>query len=260
MLLAVDVGNTETLAAVYAGDELLHDWRLSTERSVTADELAARHEGVLRLRGGSLTELDDMVISSVVPALTSSYERLAKVYLGRSALVVGPGVRTGIALAIDNPHELGADRLVNAVAAHRRYEGAVIVVDFGTATTFDAVSAAGEYLGGAIAPGIETSLEALSSRAARLLTVDLVPPARAIGKSTAESMRSGAVYGTVAMVDGLVARFRRELDPAAVVVATGGLAPLVSELSDEIDEHDRMLTLDGLRLVYALNDGAGGEG
>ena len=255
MLLAVDVGNTETLAAIYAGEELVHDWRLSTERTTTADELAARHEGVLRLRGCSLTELDDMVISSVVPTLTSSYERLSETYLQGSALVVGPGVRTGIALAIDNPRELGADRLVNAVAAHRRYEGAVIVVDFGNATTFDAVSAAGEYLGGAIAPGIETSLEALSSRAARLLTVDLVPPARAIGKSTAESMRSGAVYGTVAMVDGLVARFRGELDAAAVVVATGGLAPLVSELSEEIDEFDRMLTLEGLRMVHSLNDG-----
>ncbi len=256
MLLAVDVGNTETVAGVYDGDRLLHDWRLSTERTDTADELAARHEGILRLRGGSLSDLRRMVVASVVPSLTSSYRALARQYLQSEALMLGPGVRTGISLAIDNPHELGADRIANAVAAHRRYGGPAIVVDFGTATTFDAISADAEYVGGAIAPGIETSLFALSQRAARLVTVDLVAPARAIGKSTSESMRSGAVYGTVALVDGLVARFRRELSGSPCVIATGGLAPLVFELSDEIDEHDRMLTLDGLRLVHDQNVGA----
>ena len=259
MLLAIDVGNTETVAAVYDGDELLHDWRLSTEREATADELAHRHEGILRLRGGSITEIDEMVVASVVPTATSSYEALSDRYLPSRALVLGPGVRTGISIAIDNPHEVGPDRIANAVAAYHRYGGASIVVDFGTATTFDAISSEGEYLGGAIAPGIETSLFALSQRAARLHTVDLEPPDRAIGKSTSESMRSGAVFGTVAMVDGVIARIRNELHPAAAVVATGGLAGLIHGLSVEIDEHDRLLTLDGLRLVHKMNARDGGS-
>ncbi len=259
MLLAIDVGNTETVAAVWDGDVLIQDWRLATERDVTGDELASRHEGILRLRGASLADLDEMVVASVVPTVTPSYELLSRNYLGSEALVLGPGVRTGISLAIDNPRELGADRLANAVAARDRFDGPSIVVDFGTATTFDAVSGQGEYLGGAIAPGIETSLLALSQRAARLLTVDLVAPERAIGKSTAESMRSGAVFGTVDMVDGLIGRFRDELDGDAAVLATGGLAGVVAELSDEIDEHDRLLTLDGLRLVHELNREGGGS-
>jgi type III pantothenate kinase len=259
MLLAIDVGNTQTLAGVYSGDELLHEWRLSTERNATEDELAADHDQILRLRGGSLGALDEMVVGSVVPTLTSAYGSLALKYLGREALVVGPGVRTGMQLAIDNPHELGADRIVNAVAAHRRWGGPCIVVDFGTATTFDAVSAAGEYLGGAIAPGIETSLDALTSRAARLVRIDLVAPPRAIGKSTVESMRSGIVYGTVAMVDGVVARMKEELGPETFVVATGGLASLVTRHSLEIDEVEPLLTLEGLRLVHELNRPPAGE-
>ena len=253
MLLAIDVGNTQTQAGVYSGDELLHEWRISTDRGATADELAADHDQILRLRGGSLGELDEMVVASVVPTLSAAYRSLATKYLRREALVIGPGVRTGVSLAIDNPHELGADRIVNAVAAHRRHGGPCIVVDFGTATTFDAVSALGEYLGGAIAPGIETSLEALTARAARLVKVELVAPERAIGKSTTESMRSGIVFGTVAMVDGVVERMKDELGHEAVVVATGGLASLVFPLSEQIDEVDPLLTLEGLRLVHELN-------
>jgi len=253
VLLAIDVGNTQTQAGVYSGDELLHEWRISTERGATADELAADHDQILRLRGGSLGELDEMVVASVVPALSSAYRSLATKYLRREALVIEPGVRTGVSLVIDNPHELGADRIVNAVAAHRRHGGPCIVVDFGTATTFDAVSAAGEYLGGAIAPGIETSLDALTARAARLVKVELVAPERAIGKSTAASMRSGIVFGTVAMVDGVVERMKDELGHDAVVVATGGLASLVFPLSEQIDEVDPLLTLEGLRLVHELN-------
>jgi type III pantothenate kinase len=253
VLLAIDVGNTQTQAGVYSGDQLLHEWRLRTERQATADELAADHDQILRLRGGSLAELDEMVVASVVPALSAAYGSLSLKYLSREALVVGPGVRTGVPLAIDNPRELGPDRIVNAVAAFRRHGGPCIVVDFGTATTFDAVSAAGEYLGGAIAPGIETSLDALASRAARLVKVDLVAPDRAIGKSTVESMRAGIVYGTVAMVDGLCARMKDELGPDAVVVATGGLSSLVFPHSEQIDEVDPLLTLEGLRLVHELN-------
>jgi type III pantothenate kinase len=226
---------------------------VSTVRGTTVDELAAQHDAILTLRGGSLTEVDHVVVASVVPQLTAAYQRLAERYLGRAAVVVGPGVRTGMPLLIDNPHELGADRLVNAVAAYRRYGGPCVVVDFGTATTLDVVSAAGEYMGGVIAPGIETSLDALTSRAARLMKVDLLPPPRCIGRSTVESMQSGLVIGAAAMVDGLVARIEGELGVPPVVVATGGLAPLVTPLSAEIELHDPLLTLQGLRTVHELN-------
>jgi type III pantothenate kinase len=252
-LLAIDVGNTHTTAAVYQGADLLHDWRVSTVRGATADELAVQHEGILNLRGGSLTALDGMVVASVVPTLTSGYQELAARYLDRPALVLGPGVRTGMPIDIDNPHELGADRIANAVAAYQRYGGPCLVVDFGTATNFDAVSAEGAYVGGAIAPGVEISATALTDRAARLVKVDLVPPARAIGKSTVECLQSGIVFGTVAMVDGMVVRLRAELGGDAIVIATGGLAGLIGQFSAEIDEHDPLLTLEGLRLVHELN-------
>lgn len=253
MLLAIDVGNTQTMAGVYHGTELLHEWRLSTDAGATADELAADHDQILRLRGGSLQALDEMVVGSVVPAVSSAYRQLARKYLDQEALVVGPGVRTGVSLAIDNPHEVGADRIANAVAALDRFGGPCIVVDFGTATNFDVVSAAGEYLGGVIAPGIEVSLEALTSRAARLARVDLVAPERVIGKSTVECLRSGIVFGTVAMVDGIVERMKEELGPDTLVVATGGLAALVARHSMQIDEHEPLLTLEGLRLVHLRN-------
>lgn len=252
-LLAIDVGNTHTVAAVYQGAELLHDWRVATDRAATTDELAAQHESILQLRGGSLTALDDMVVASVVPPLTAGYRELSARYLERPALVVAPGVRTGMAIAIDSPHELGADRLANAVAAFRRYGGPCLVVDFGTATNFDAVSAAGEYVGGAIAPGIEISAAALTDRAARLLKVELVAPERAIGKSTVECLQSGIVYGTAAMVDGMVDRLSAELGQGTVVVATGGLAGLICQHSERIDHNDPLLTLEGLRLVHELN-------
>jgi type III pantothenate kinase len=253
MLLAIDVGNTQTVAGVFHGNELLHRWRTSTVRTATLDELAAEHDAMLRLRGSSLGDVDDMVVSSVVPALTAGYRDLAARYLDRPALVIGPGVRTGMPIAIDNPHEVGADRIVNSVAAFRRYGGPCIVVDFGTATNFDCVSEAGEYIGGAIAPGIEVSVEALTTRAARLLKVEFVEPPQAIGRSTVGALQSGIIFGTVAMVDGLVARLKAELGAEALVVATGGLASLIVPLSVEIDEHDPTLTLDGLRLVHEMN-------
>jgi len=253
MLLAIDVGNTQTVGGVYQGTELLHHWRLSTDRSATVDELAAAHEGVLQLRGGSLTGLDHMVVASVVPELTAGYQELGATYLDRPALVLGPGVRTGMRLAIDNPHELGADRIANGVAAFSRFGGPCLVVDFGTSTNFDAVSEDGAFLGGAIAPGIEISVDALVSRAARLFKIDLVAPDRAIGKSTIESLQSGIVFGTVAMVDGLVTRLVAELGPETTVVATGGLAGLVCRFSETIHEHDPLLTLEGLRLIHDLN-------
>ena len=253
MLLAIDVGNTQTVAGVFHGPELLHRWRTSTVRTATLYELAAAHDAMLRLRGSSLSDVGDMVVSSVVPALTAGYRDLAARYLDRPALVVGPGVRTGMPITIDNPHEVGADRIVNSVAAFRRYGGPCIVVDFGTATNFDCVSEAGEYLGGAITPGIEISVEALTSRAARLVKVEFVEPASAVGKSTVAALQSGILYGTVAMVDGLVVRLKAEIGKGAVVVATGGLSELIVPLSDQIDVHDSTLTLDGLRLVYEQN-------
>lgn len=253
MLLAIDVGNTQTVAGVFHGEELLHQWRTSTVRTATLDELAAQHDAMLRLRGSSLSDVADMVVSSVVPTLTAGYRDLATRYLDQPALVIGPGVRTSMPIVIDNPHEVGADRIVNSVAAFRSYGGPCIVVDFGTATNFDCVSAAGEYLGGAIAPGIEVSVEALTSRAARLLKVEFVEPASAIGKSTVAALQSGILYGTAAMVDGLVARLKLELGGPAIVVATGGLSELIVPLSIEIDEHDPTLTLSGLRLVHEQN-------
>lgn len=253
MLLAIDVGNTQTMAGIYHGRELIHEWRISTVQTATADELAADHDQILRLRGGSLQALEAMVVGSVVPSLSRAYRDLSLKYLDREAVVIGPGVRTGVQLAIDNPHEVGADRIANAVAALERFGGPCIVVDFGTATNFDVVSAAGEYLGGVIAPGIEVSLEALTSRAARLGRVDLVAPSRVIGKSTVECLRSGVIFGTAAMVDGLIVRMKDELSPDALVVATGGLSALVARHSLQIDEHAPQLTLEGLRLVFERN-------
>jgi type III pantothenate kinase len=253
MLLAIDVGNTHTVAGVYQGEELLHDWRVSTDRAATVDELASTHEGVLQLRGGSLTAIDHMVVASVVPTLTAGYQGLAEQHLDRPAVVLGPGVRTGMELRIDNPHELGADRIANGVAAYRRFGGPCLVVDFGTSTNFDAVSEDGAFLGGAIAPGIEISVEALIGRAARLFKVDLVAPDHAVGKNTVESLQSGIVFGTVAMVDGLVKRLVAELGPETTVVATGGLAGLVCRFSETIHEHDPFLTLEGLRVIHELN-------
>ncbi len=255
MLLVVDVGNTHTAAGVYSGRQLLHEWRLSTERDATVDELAGRHDQILRLRGGSLADIDHVVVCSVVPSLTAAYADLSAKYIDTDALVLGPDVRTGITIRIDTPAELGPDRLANAVAAWQRYGTACVVVDFGTATTFDAISATGEYLGGAIAPGLETSLEALSERAARLLKVDVRPPESVIGRSTVQSMQSGLVYGTVGQVDGIVGRLRAELGDPVAVVATGGLGSLITPLSETIAAHDPQLTLEGLQRVHEMNGG-----
>ena len=260
MLLAIDVGNTQTVAGVFLGESLLHQWRLSTVRTATLDELAAQHDAMLHLRGASLSDMDAVVVSSVVPSLTASYRALADRYLDEPALVIGPGVRTGMPIAIDNPHEVGADRIANAVAAYARFGGPCIVVDFGTATNFDCVSADGRYMGGAITPGIEVSMEALTSRAARLLRIELVEPPSVIGRSTVAALQSGILYGAVAMVDGLTARLKSELGDDAVVVATGGLSRLIVRLSDQIDEHEPNLTLEGLRIVYERNAHAGDIG
>jgi len=248
MLLAVDVGNTQTALGLYSGDELADHWRLATERSTTADELGVLLGGLL-----DFDAVDGICLASTVPVLVREWEALASKWADAQLLVVGPGVKTGIPIRYDDPREVGPDRIVNAVAAKERYGPPVIVVDFGTSTNFDVVSPEGEYVGGVIAPGIEISMEALFARAARLVKVDYAAPPSAIGKTTVAGLQSGLVYGFAGQVDGIVGRIREELGAEARVVATGGLADLVAPHSRAIERVDAFLTLDGLRLVWELN-------
>ena len=253
MLLAVDVGNTNVVMGLYRGAELTQHWRLATDARRTADEYAALLRGVMELSGRGLADIDGMVVGSVVPALTPMFGDVGSRYLGVTPLVVGPGMRTGVDLRYENPREIGADRIVNAVAAHARYGGPVIVVDFGTATTFDVISADGAYLGGAIAPGIGIATDALFERAARLSRVDIVRPARVIGKTTVTAIQSGVYFGFLGQVDELVRRILGELGQPARVVATGGLADLLVGDSTTIAVVDPWLTLEGLRIVWERN-------
>jgi type III pantothenate kinase len=248
VLLAVDVGNTQTVLGLYPDGDLADHWRLATERSTTADELGVVLSGLL-----DLDAVDGICLASTVPVLVREWELLASKWAGAPLLVVGPGVKTGIPIRYDDPREVGADRIVNAVAAKERYGAPVVVVDFGTSTNFDVVSQEGEYVGGVIAPGIEISMEALFARAARLVKVDYSAPASVIGKTTVGGLQSGLVYGFAGQVDGIVGRIREELGVDARVVATGGLADLVSPHSRTIERVDPFLTLDGLRLVWELN-------
>jgi type III pantothenate kinase len=253
LLLVVDVGNTQTHFGTYRGDELVEHWRFATVRELTADELGARLRGLLELRGVGLADLDCSIVSSTVPQLEPEWLTMARRYLDHEMLAVGPGLRTGMPIRIDNPRELGADRLVNAVAAYERVRGPVISVDFGTAVNYDVVSAAGEYLGGVIAPGVEVSLEALTERGAKLPKIDLAPPRSPIGKSTVEAIRSGVIYGYAGQVDGIVRRLQEELGEEAQVVATGGLAGHIVPFTEVIDEVDDLLTLTGLKLLHERN-------
>ena len=255
MLLAIDVGNTQTHVGTFRGEELVDRWRFATVREATADELASLLVGLLDLRHLVLAELEAAIVSSVVPQLTHEYEQLSERYLNGGLMVVGPGVRTGMPIRTDNPHEVGADRLVNALAAYERFGTACIVVDFGTSTNYDAVSADGEYLGGVLAPGVEISMEALSERAAKLPKVDFEPPGEVIGRSTITALQSGLIYGTAGQVDGVVARMREELGVEAGAVATGGLATAIVPFCEEVDEVDEELTLTGLRLIHERNAG-----
>jgi type III pantothenate kinase len=248
MLLAVDVGNTQTVLGLYDGEHLRDDWRVATDRTRTGDELGVLLGGML-----DLDEIDGICLASTVPALVREWERLAERWAQAPILAVGPGVRTGIPIRYDDPREVGPDRIVNSVAAKHRYGAPVIVVDFGTSTNFDVVSSAGEYVGGVLAPGIETSMEALFARAARLVKVDYVEPPTVIGKTTVGGLQSGVVYGFAGQVDGIVAAIRGELGVEAQVVATGGLAELVAPHSSTISAVDPHLTLEGLQLVWALN-------
>lgn len=252
MLLAVDVGNTQTVMGLVDGDEIVAHWRMSSDAALTGDELRVKVAGMLALSGHGSQDVDQIALSSVVPRLTAAWEDVAS-GCGCEILIVGPGLKTGMPIRYDNPHEVGADRIVNGVAAYERFGGPVIVIDFGTATTLDVITAEGEYLGGAIAPGVETSAEALFSKAARLSKVDLEAPPKAIGTNTAASVQAGLMLGESAMVDGLVRRVWEELGTRTEVVATGGLAPTMAPLCDTIGHVDVDLTLQGLRIIRDRN-------
>jgi type III pantothenate kinase len=253
MLLAIDVGNTQTHVGMFRDGELVEHWRFATSRGATADQLAARLSSLLGLRDLRLSDVDAAMVSSVVPALAAEYEQLSMRYLQGKGALVGPSLKTGMPIRIDNPHELGADRLANAVAAYERCAGACIAVDFGTAINYDVVSSAGEYLGGVISPGIEISLEALAQRAARLPRVDLVAPRQAIGRGTQEAIQSGVIYGYAGQVDGIVTRLREELGEEATAIATGGFAAVIVPHCEQVDEIDDLLTLEGLRIIWERN-------
>jgi type III pantothenate kinase len=255
MLLAVDVGNTQTVLGLFEGERLVADWRVATEGERTGDELAALLGRLLELADLGFGDVTGLVLASSVPALVRSYEELAENYAEAPLLVVGPGVKTGLPILYDDPREVGPDRIVNAVAVRERYGSPAIVVDFGTSTNFDAVSSAGEFVGGVLAPGIETSMEALFLRAARLTKIDFAEPPSVIGKTTASALQSGLVYGFAGQVDGIVERMRAELGDTAPVIATGGLADLIAPHSKTIERVDPLLTLEGLRLVWDLNRG-----
>jgi type III pantothenate kinase len=256
MLLVVDVGNTQTHFGVFRPGEttIAEDWRFATVRDSTRDELGAALSNLLALRGHQFSDIQHAIVSSTVPQLSEQWTAMSQRYLKMEMLVVGPTIRTGMPIRMDNPREVGADRLVNAVAAYERVKGACVVVDFGTAITYDVVSEAGEYLGGIISPGAEISIDALYERAAKLPKVELAPPRSLIGKSTVDAIRSGIVFGFAAQVDGIVRRLREELGPDTKVLATGGLArALVPEVRETIDEVDDLLTLTGLRLIWERN-------
>jgi len=253
MLLVVDVGNTQTHFGTFRGEELLEHWRFATVRDSTADQLGAALRNLLELRGYGFDQLEGSIVSSTVPQLEPEWTSMATRYLGHEMVVVGPGTKTGLAIRYDNPREIGADRLVNAVAIRERFGGPAVCVDFGTATTFDVLSRAGEYVGGAIMTGIEISVEALTERGARLPKVDLAAPKSVIGKNTIDAIRSGVVYGYAGAIDAILRRLYGELGDDTDVIATGGLSGLVVPYTEEIDEVDDLLTLSGLRLLYERN-------
>jgi type III pantothenate kinase len=256
VLLAVDVGNTQTHYGVFEDSELVEHWRVATDAEATTDELAARVAGLLGLRGTGFDAVDGAIVSSVVPQLTPGYAAMCDHYLEVECLLVGPGLRTGMPILLENPRELGADRLVNAVAAYDRFGGACAVVDFGTAVTFDAVSAEGEYLGGVIGPGVAISMEALAERTAKLPPIELGEPpgeASVIGRSTQASLQSGIVYGFAGAVDAIARRVQRELGTDADFIATGGHAHAIVPYCEMVEEVDDLLTLTGLRLIWDMN-------
>jgi type III pantothenate kinase len=255
MLLAIDIGNTNIVVGVFDGEKLKATWRLGTDVHKLEDEYAALLLDLLSMKGLAFADIDNAIISSSVPPLVTVFEELCRRYFEATFMVVGPGIKTGVRISIENPREVGADRVVNAAAAHKLYGGPLIVIDFGTATTLDAVSEEGDYLGGAIAPGIVISSEALFEHAAKLPRVELVRPQKAIGRSSVSAMQSGIVFGYVGLIEGIVARMQKELGGTAKVIATGGLANIIASETGVVDAVELDLTLVGLRLIYELNSG-----
>lgn len=257
MLLAIDVGNTNIVFGVYEGNKLINDWRISTDRNKTSDEYGILFEQILKYHGLYPKDVDDVIISSVVPPIMHTLITMSIKYFGKKPMLIEPGIKTGINIKYDDPRELGADRIVNAVAAYSKYGGPLIIVDFGTAITFCVISKNGDYLGGAIAPGIKISSEALFSRTSKLPKVELVKPKNVIGKNTVNSIQSGLIYGYVGLVDYIIERIMEEIkDQEGVVeniIATGGFASLIGTESRYINRIDKLLTLEGLRIIYEKN-------
>ncbi|MGM0379745.1 MAG: type III pantothenate kinase [Bacillota bacterium] len=253
MLLAFDVGNTNTVFGIYEKDKLLDYWRISTTKGKTEDELIVLIKQLLNMKDYKLESVNRVIISSVVPQVMYSLEHMADKYCGVKAMIVGPGIKSGINIKYDNPKEVGADRIVNSVGALKKYGKGLIIVDFGTATTFDVVSDKGAYLGGAILPGIKISQDALFRKAAKLTRVELVKPKKVIAKNTVESIQSGIIYGYAGSVKNIVERMKKELPYDVKVIATGGLANLIGEVAESIDVIDKFLTLDGLKFIHDLN-------
>lgn len=253
MNLVIDVGNTNIVIGIYEGRELLHHWRLATNRSATVDEYGVLLYNLFTMAGIDPNQVEGVIISTVVPPLMRTLERLCQQYLHKQPLIVGPGIKTGLNVRYENPKEVGADRIVNAVAAIEIYGSPLIIVDFGTATTFDYIDEGANYIGGAIVPGIHISTEALYQRAAKLPRIELVKPKSVIGRNTVASMQAGIIFGYAGQVDGIVERIREEFRVQPKVIATGGLAELIASESKTIDEVNMSLTLRGLQLIYERN-------
>ncbi len=253
MLFVIDIGNTQTVLGVFEGEKLRRDWRIGTDKKKTADEYAVLIQSICSASGVSFETFEAVAISCVVPPLLQTFQEFCRKSLRLDPLLVEPGIKTGMPILMDNPREVGADRIVNAVAAYRQVRGSCIVVDFGTATTLDCISAAGEYIGGVIMPGVGISLEALVQKASKLPRVEIASPRTVIGKNTVHCMQSGILFGYVSMVDGMVERIRREMGEDAYVIATGGMAERVAAESATIQKVDRYLTLQGLQILHELN-------